>query len=174
MSNFEWPTGEPWERFAGWLKETEEYGIPFGWMVRDVRAAIEYEANFLAALGLLCYTEICGRKALSFEGKPKRSNAECFEYFYREYMGCGPALDKYPQLYEIVRNGLAHEYMVHGVELFSVEVGSSVPDVEAYGLYFKPEPKRVAIVLMPYFRQFVYGLRKLYPKFLRTLEAYKA
>jgi len=66
--------------------------------------------NFLAALGLLCYTEFAGHLRLNdFSiGSARRA----FEMFFRELGPAYDALLKNHDIYGDLRCGLAHEYFV--------------------------------------------------------------
>jgi hypothetical protein len=63
---------------------------PYNGMVADLTSAIETGCNYLAALGLCCYTEFCGRELL-FGGDDTKKDWECFNEFIR-YMGAGDLL----------------------------------------------------------------------------------
>ena len=88
----------------------------FGFMYHDIDAAICGKANFLAALGLLEYTEFTGGLIIGELGKQKgykplkvRFNAFFNDtYFGPEYgqLQC--------QVYDVFRCGLAHEYFAKG------------------------------------------------------------
>lgn len=64
--------------------------------------------NFLAALGLLCYTE--------FGGRLKYNRSKASENFNRFFDDLGPEYKAFRQaghnVYDIFRCGMAHEYMV--------------------------------------------------------------
>ncbi|MGH9428124.1 MAG: hypothetical protein ACRD2L_17715, partial [Terriglobia bacterium] len=84
---------------------------PYNGMVSDLTSAIETGCNYLAALGLACYTEVCGRELL-FNGNPDKKDWECFNEFLR-YMGVAELLEKKIQFRgeqvffkDAVRNGL--------------------------------------------------------------------
>ena len=53
---------------------------PYNGMVADITSAIETGCNYLAALGLSCYTEYCGRELL-FTGDATKKDWECFNEF---------------------------------------------------------------------------------------------
>ena len=136
---------------------------PFNGMVSDITSAIETGCNYLAALGLSCYTEVCGRELL-FGGDEHKKDWECFNEFVR-YMGAGDLLDKQITFQgkriffkDAIRNGLVHRYFMK-VEQGGVAMIS--PDTEANRLGFLiSEPGRVAMVVVPFFELFCHGLRR--------------
>ena len=81
-----------------------------GWMYHDIKEAIKGKANFLAALGLLSYTEFMGG-LVTGQLRNRQYSQENFkqficDYFPKEYK------DYADNLYEEVRCGLVHEYFV--------------------------------------------------------------
>ena len=100
---------------------------PYNGMVADIARAIETGCNYLAAVGLRCYTEVCGRELL-FGGDPSQKDWECFNEFVR-YMGVGDLLEKEItfegrriHFKDAVRNGLAKAALVV-VPLFALFCG---------------------------------------------------
>jgi hypothetical protein len=65
---------------------------PYNGMVNDVLGSIQTGGNYLAALGLASYTEICGRQ-IFFDGDNNKEDWECFNKFI-EHMGAGEILNK--------------------------------------------------------------------------------
>ncbi len=65
---------------------------PYNGMVNDILGAIRTQGNYLAALGLMAYTEICGRQIL-FNGDNTEKDWSCFNKFLI-YMGIGELLNK--------------------------------------------------------------------------------
>ena len=59
---------------------------PYGGIVHDIRSAVKGKANFLAALGLLVYTEVVGRWILQARGIRNPRPEDCFYHFYERYM----------------------------------------------------------------------------------------
>ena len=102
----------------------------FSWSKQCMRADIEREialarakpellqaagvqsggGNFLAALGLLCYTE--------FAGRVRYGLGTSTENFNRLFDDLGPAYQAFrqscPNVYDIFRCGMAHEYVIKG------------------------------------------------------------
>src|SRR2546426_9660321 len=123
---------------------------PYNGMVSDITSAIETGCNYLAALGLCCYTEVCGRE-LSFGGDISKKGWECFNEFVR-YMGAGELLEKEItfegcriHFKDAVRNGLAHRYFMKVVQGMVAMIS---PDPEAQRLGFLiQEPDKIALVV---------------------------
>ncbi|HEY4486828.1 MAG TPA: hypothetical protein VJB70_03820 [Candidatus Paceibacterota bacterium] len=99
------------ESFSHWPE------IPYRWMMSGLVRVIErvegVDANYLVALGLICYTEIVGHEILKFKGLPFRTgnSKQAFEVFLGEYMGYKDLLGKYP-IYNWYRCGLCHEFTI--------------------------------------------------------------
>lgn len=87
-------------------------------MYHDIDAAICGKANFLAALGLLEYTEFTGGLVIGELGnqkgyKPLKDRFNAFfngDYLGSEYSNLQGQLD----VYDVFRCGLAHEYFAKG------------------------------------------------------------
>ncbi len=124
---------------------------PYGGMVSDISSAIQTCSNYLAALGLACYTETCGRELL-FQGSRSKKDWECFNEFVR-YMGAGPALQrrvlykgKTLFLKDAVRNGLAHEYFLKA-DSGTVAMISSSHEALQTGFVIQPSNRLVLLQL---------------------------
>ena len=82
----------------------------FGFMLGDIKVAIENGLNFLAALGLMEYTEILGGLVtgnLRKKGNAKKNFIAFLSYMGQYYID----LDAEINLYEKVRCGLSHELL---------------------------------------------------------------
>lgn len=145
------------------IRLAKDLSWPYNGMVADITSAIETGCNYLAALGLSCYAEFCGRELL-FGGDNKKKDWECFNEFIR-YIGAGDLLNKQitfkgKQVFfkDAVRNGLVHHYFM------KVERGAVVmitDDSEANRLGFLiQEPGLVALVVVPFFDLFCHGLKR--------------
>jgi hypothetical protein len=67
--------------------------------------------NFLAALGLLCYTEFGGK--LKYRKKTASENFnKFFDYLGPDYKAFRASFKRQNDIYEVFRCGLAHEYYV--------------------------------------------------------------
>ncbi len=88
----------------------EKLALVREFQMKDLRRSIFYaRTNFLTALGLVTYTEFWGYFLIDDQDHQKVRQA--FEAFLR-FMGdpYGPLLQREPDLYDILRCGLIHEY----------------------------------------------------------------
>jgi len=136
---------------------------PYNGMVNDILGSIQTGGNYLAALGLASYTEICGRQIL-FNGSNSEKDWKCFNEFLK-YMGAEDVLErklKYDgkKIYikDAVRNGLVHRYFMK-VGSGSVAMFSSDKMANQTGFLIQ-EPDKIIMVIVPYFNLFCNGLRK--------------
>jgi hypothetical protein len=130
-------------------------------MLRDVSREIaaaqrgEDAANFLCALGLLCYTEVMGR----WVPGASRGSRNAFEAFFKRL---GPSYEQFicsgEDPYDFYRNGMVHTYLAKGrCEVAMLDnPASPVPTgvVVSGGQY--------AFVVERYFRDFVVASARLY------------
>lgn len=135
--------------------EKDFCAIPVGWMADDVEKAIKAGANFLAALGLVAYTEALGREVLRTQGVPDPGNQPAF-YHFADMMGYRVEILKDAKAYDRFRNGLVHEYYIKGnTALIVVDFAEGVdPSGARPGLELNPDGTPVAFVLCPYLRDF--------------------
>jgi hypothetical protein len=136
---------------------------PYNGMVSDITSGIQGCCNYLVALGLICYSEMCGRQWF-FNGDPKAENHECLIQFLK-YMGAGRALQKIVNFEgkrinfsDAIRNGLVHEYFLKSRK-GSVSMTSSHAEAKETGFYI-PVEDEVHIVVVPYFNLFCCALQK--------------
>ena len=116
---------------------------PYNGMVSDITSGIQSCCNYLVALGLISYSEMCGRQFF-FEGDPNAKNHTCLIKFL-EYMGSGSALQKLVSckgerihFSDAIRNGLIHEYFMKP-EKGSVVMIASEADAFETGFYIPSE-----------------------------------
>lgn len=135
---------------------------PYNGMVNDVLGSIQTGGNYLAALGLASYTEICGRQ-IFFGGDNNKKDWECYNKFI-EHMGSGEILKKKLTFEEkdiffkdAVRNGLVHRYFMK-VGSGAVAMSSSKADAQRTGFVVN-EPNEVVMVVIPYFVLFCDALK---------------
>jgi len=136
---------------------------PYNGMVNDILGAIQTGGNYLAAMGLASYTEICG-KHIFFEGDNSILGAECYNKFI-EYMGAGEILNKKIKynkkkrtIKNAVRDGLVHRYFMK-VGSSYVVMHSSSPEANRTGFIIK-EPDSITMVVIPYFNLFLLSFKK--------------
>lgn len=128
----------------------------YGFMQNDIEQAIAGQANFLAALGLVVYSEVLGALrmgTITDEGY----NREKFDAFLPLL---GPLYDsvdqelkkdpRYPKgLYQVVRCGLAHEYFVKGPA--EIDRHGNVPA----GIFREPGGTRLILVAKKFLDDFI-------------------
>jgi hypothetical protein len=135
-------------------------------MVNDLLDCIRAGGNYLAALGLATYTEICGRQIL-FKGKSNIPDWKCFNEFIK-YMGADEVLNrkiahKGKQLHfkDVVRNGLVHEYFMKidhgGVAMISKDI---IVKRCGFKIYNANGIDVVVLVVVPYFKLFCKALAR--------------
>lgn len=134
----------------------------FGFMFGDVGREIELArsgsggGNFLAALGLLSYTEVMGgvrRKTLA-----PRKGEKNFDAFFRELgPGYGELLDQGFPAYKQLRCGMAHEYLLKG----SAPTVAMLKGNEDRGVIRRPDGG-VTFVVERYFEDFASACQRLY------------
>lgn len=131
-------------------------------MVNDVLGSIQTGGNYLAALGLASYTEVCGRQ-IFFEGDNQKKDWECYNKFI-EYMGAGEMLKKKLKFEgdniffkDAVRNGLVHRYFMK-VGSGAVAMSSSKAEAKKTGFVVN-EPDEIIMVVIPYFVLFCSALK---------------
>jgi len=96
--------------------------IVMGMMDHDLRVAIENKANFLAALGLMVYTEAIGGVVtghLGEDGHVRENFEAALPWLGPSYVETDAFLKRKSRsgkdgLYKVVRCGLAHEYFIKG------------------------------------------------------------
>jgi len=138
---------------------------PYNGMVADITSAIETGCNYLVALGLCCYTEVCGRE-LVFAGDTSKKDWEYFNAFI-EYMGAGELLEKEIifkgeriHFKDAVRNGLAHRYFMKVDSSMVAMIATALNDHEANRLGFWIHEGSVTLIAVPFFELFCGGLRR--------------
>jgi len=136
---------------------------PYNGMLNDILGAIQSGGNYLAALGLASYTEVCGRQ-IFFNGDNKVKDWKCFNRFIH-FMGAGEALKKKLQFEgkkilfkDAVRNGLVHRYFMK-VGSGAVAMYSFNAEAKRTGFLIK-EPNQVVLVVIPYFALFCAALKQ--------------
>lgn len=135
---------------------------PYSGMLNDVRSAIAGRANFLAALGLLVYTEVIGRWILEAHGIKKPKDEECFYVFYEGYMGRKGARRR--KIYELFRHGLAHGYTFNAADLSRSRMRPDpgwIPSSSRAGVISFQRRRIKSFLVNAYFRDFQDGLAKL-------------
>jgi len=136
---------------------------PYSGMINDLISAIQTGSNFLAALGLTAYTEVCGRQIIH-NGDENKNYEICYNSFL-EYMGLQEVLKwkitykgKRKSIKNAIRNGLVHEYFLK-VDSGAVAMISTISEANRLGFLQKKDSELIMVVV-PYFRLFCEALRK--------------
>jgi hypothetical protein len=136
---------------------------PYNGMVSDITSGIQSCCNYLVALGLISYSEMCGRQ-LFFNGDPQAKNHECLLKFLK-YMGSDSALQKLVSYQgekihfsDAIRNGLVHEYFMKPAKGSVVMITSAIDALET-GFHI-PSESEVHLVAVPYFNLFCGAIEK--------------
>jgi hypothetical protein len=158
----------------GELAEAEHFLSEYvhGFMFHDIEAAIQGKANFLAALGLMEYTEILGGL---ITGKLKdrhqaKANFDAFlPYLGQAYVN----LDKRIGLYDRVRCGLSHEYFIKGPS--TIWMTAEMPTC---GILWEEPKDWIHFVVSKYFDDFksavkIYQGRMVYGKDQELLTSFR-
>jgi hypothetical protein len=132
----------------------------------DLRCAISCKANYLAALGLSTYTEILGgldSGDLSGKNRYLRDNYIDFVkvFFPQDYMKVESQLaaSNLKGLYNVVRNGLIHEFFIKTMSRVDME---SPPNIIC-GISYNPHNcPQVIFYVKKYFEDFQNAFEKYY------------
>jgi hypothetical protein len=86
---------------------------PYNGIVNDLRKALANGSNYLAALGMICWSEFIGRQIAKERGDSEGSNFECFTRFVTDCMGYdfGPSAGA---VYGAFPDRLVHNYFIKG------------------------------------------------------------
>lgn len=125
----------------------------FGFMFHDIETAIIGKANFLAALGLMEYTEILGGFVtgdIRKRGTLKKNFKAFLPYLGQSYIELDNELIKDDGLYGRVRCGLAHEYFIKGTATIWMSSDSPVK----CGILYEQDKDWVHFVVTKYFDDF--------------------
>jgi len=132
---------------------------PYNGIVRDLEVAVEHGCNYLAAVGLVCWSEFLGREIATARTK-RLSNHACFRLFVTEYMGYDLG-DRPDRVYDTFRNGLVHEFAIKGnrtavaSRLYTLSKSDWWP-----GLAYDPPSGQNVLFVEEYFRDFKAGLAR--------------
>jgi hypothetical protein len=94
--------------------------VVFGFIYHDLEAAISGKANYLAALGLVAYTEFMGGLLSGDVGDPEKSEGHFKGFLAR----MGPEYAKRADaIYEQCRQGLLHQYFMRVESAVQMHIG---------------------------------------------------
>lgn len=139
-------------------------------MIKDIQAAIDGKANYLAALGLSTYTENLGG---FLNGNFDKHNSavnytKFFSYFPSSglYTTLDSTLKSSPLLeglYKVVRCGLVHEYFMKA----DSQVTTGVPSPTSCGIVYHPlKSPQLTFYVDTYFDHFKIALKKYHDELL--------
>jgi len=138
---------------------TRDLRWPYNGIINDLHKAVDQGCNYLAALGMVCWSEFIGREVARSRGK-RLKNFACFALFVSEYMryDLGGQAQK---VYDTFRNGLAHEFAIKGkgtavaTRIYTLDPHERVP-----GLAYDPARQGHVFFVEEYLRDFEAGLRR--------------
>jgi hypothetical protein len=137
-------------------------------IINDIPAAINGQANYLAALGLSTYTEVLGGLYcgdLSGKGKDLNKHYTSFirDFFHPDYMKVNSNLinDGLKGLYGAVRSGLTHEYFIKKIS--KVEMNNPTP-LNCGITYDKNSSPQIIFYVTQYFSDFKIAIKEYYKK----------
>jgi hypothetical protein len=143
------------------------------YIFKDIQAAINGNANYLAALGLSTYTEnlgglYCGdlkdNLCDHYMSFIKVYFPKCYGNVYGQLKGSGITKRKYP-MYEIVRSGLVHEYFMKAESIVTIGANNATCGI----IYGPPKyPSSLIFVVDKYFEDFKNAFNKYYNRLLGT------
>ena len=134
------------------------FGFMFSDIQREIDLARDYElghrkdggGNLLAALGLLCYTEVMGDIKAAKQGKRN------FDAFFNDLGSRYASFNQTVNVYDVFRCGMAHEYLVKKNCKSVMRKGS-----EICGIGQMPN-RRHYFVVERYFEDFSSACQRLY------------
>jgi hypothetical protein len=132
-----------------------------GFIREDLRHCIGVDANWVVALALSAYTEAFGHMLPNME---KAACYRCYNEFLVKWMHYRGLIDpKNPKfLYDVIRNGLAHEYLLK-VDA-EVNMGTGPCGVE---IMTKGKKRFVRFNIITYYDDFIQAIEQ-YRKRIRT------
>ena len=148
----------------------KEYVLPpEGFIYNDIQREIDLArsgnpgGNFLAALGLLCYTEFMGAIVSKGEGSYTKQFKAFFRLMgenYRQLID-----DKELDVYKFFRCGMVHAYFVKDCDI------KMLNDNHPAGIIIKPDGKYLFVV-EKYFDDFMKACNKVYEDMITETEPY--
>lgn len=135
----------------------------FGFIFSDIQREIDLArlgkggGNFLAALGLLCYTEVMGgvRRGTLARGEGSAN----FNTFFKELGDRYASLAERREVYRDLRCGMAHQYLVKGPATVSMLKGNEPCGVTE-------NEGRLSFSVERYFEDFAAACRRLHDDLL--------
>ena len=127
----------------------------------DLRHCIGVDANWIVALALSAYTEAFGH---FLPGMQNAKNFQCYNEFIDNWMNYGHLVDpKKPHLlYDDIRNGLTHEYLLKTDAEVNMDTG--VCGIEIFN---KNKKRFIRFNIITYYNDFMQAVKK-YQRTIRT------
>ena len=127
----------------------------FGFIYHDIQTAIEGDANYLAALGLVVYTEFMGGLVNGTLGKKDESSKKRF-YAFWSWMGSEyetvSAKRELVKVYSNVRSGLVHSYFISQDSVVKMKIGDG--HGQKCGIEVMEPDGMVMLIVEKYFADF--------------------
>jgi hypothetical protein len=127
----------------------------------DLRHCIGVDANWVVALALSTYTETFGHL---LPGMQKAKSYQCYNEFLEDWMNYGRLIDpkKPALLYDEIRNGLAHEYLLKADA--EVNMGTGPSGIEVLR---RRKSRFLRFNIVTYYNDFMRAVKK-YQRTIRT------
>jgi hypothetical protein len=138
----------------------------------DLRHCIGVDANWVVALALSSYTETFGHFLLPDPPKGRRiENWKCYNEFLSKWMHYGHLIDpsRPKELYDHVRNGLAHEYVPKTSGVINMGTGPCGIEVIA-----GKKGKFIRFNIITYYNDFMESVKEYRRKIQTNRELQKA
>lgn len=125
-----------------------------GFLYHDIQSAIDGKANYLAALGLVVYTEFMGGLVNGTLGKTGKSKTRFYAFWNRmgpeyESVATKRALVK---IYSNVRSGLVHSYFISQDSMVNMTIGDG--EGNHCGIEVREPGGKVLFIVEKYFQDF--------------------
>ena len=151
-------TGEP---FISQVHEFFEE-IIFGFILHDIDAAIKGKANYLAALGLVAYTEFMGGLVTGKSEKTKDREVRFYSFLSR----MGKEYEKVQKpAWERVRHGLVHGYFIKQDSIVKMTVGDG--HGEKCGIEVGENEGELWFIVTRYFEDFKRAVQNYYEQLVK-------
>jgi hypothetical protein len=140
----------------------------FGFIFRDIETAINGRANYLAALGLVAYTEFMGGLIDGTLGQTGKSK----QRFYSFWRRMGPPYQSLQtqralvKIYSHVRSGLVHSYFISQASIVKMSIGDG--HGENCGLEVIEPGGKVMFIVERYFADFKAACQSYYEELVVT------
>jgi hypothetical protein len=141
----------------------------FGFIYHDIQAAVDGNANYLAALGLVAYTEFLGGLINGTLGEVGHSKKRFYAFWNRmgpEYQSVA-AQRALVKIYSNVRSGLVHSYFVAQDSVVKMTAGDG--HGERCGVEVIEPGGRVIFIVEKYFKDFKAACARYFEELARII-----